>query len=221
MVAASVWLLLALMCAFLAVPKLRHMLSVLTLHTLEVRRGFLQSTLWAAFIVTLGTGIYLLKTQTAYPAPFSFSKWNAVTTLPYAQTYFTALYVKILFFLIMGGATVVLVMEANRRAQTAEDADSMDLESDDEFWERMKFRDVEAEGDDLGAAAAATDGSSATAVKAKPRASTSQGVTPRTLWTCIGIVLGGMATVGVCVTLLKYCHELIETVAVFKTLNGG
>jgi hypothetical protein len=219
--AASVWLLLALMTAFLAVPRLRHMLSVLTLHTLEVRRGFLQSTLWAAFLVTLGTGIYLLNTQTAYKAPFSLSKWNTITTLPYAQTYFTALYIKILIFLIMGGATVVLVMEANRRAQTAEDADGLELESDDEFWERMKFRNVDGDADDLGVSSVATEGTAATAVKAKPRVTQHAGVTSRTLWVCIGIVLGGMASVGVCVTLLKYCHELIESVAALKTLNGG
>ena len=221
MAAASAWLLLALVMAFLGVPRLRRMLSVLTLHALEVRRGFLQSTMWAAFLVTLGSGIYLLRTQTAYPAPFSISKWNAVTTLPYAQTYFTALYLKIALFVLMGGATVVLVMEANRRAQTAEDGASLDLESDDEFWERMKFRDVEAEPDDLGVAGAAADSAAATAVAPRPRTAQHAGVSPRTLWVCVGIVLGGMAGVGVCVTLLKYCHELIETVAVFKTLNEG
>ncbi len=221
--AASAWLLLALLMAFLAVPRLRKMLSVLTLHTIEVRRGFLQSTLWAMFLITLGTGIYLLRGQTAYDAPFSISKWNSVTTLPYAQTYFIALYVKILIFLAMAAATVVLVMEANRRAQTAEDSDDLDFEDDDAFWERMKFRDVEAEDSDLDVASTVTEGSTAgTAVKAKPKKSLAhQGVTPRTLWICVGVVLGGMASVGVCVTLLKYCHELIEAVAALKTLNVG
>jgi hypothetical protein len=218
--AASLWLVLAVVMAFLAVPRLRRMMSVLTLHTLEVRRGFLQSTMWAAFAVTLGSGIYLLRTQTAYPAPFSVAKWDAVTTLPYAQTYFTALYVKILLFLLMGGATVVLVMEANRRAQMSDDADGLELESDDEFWERMKFRDVEADPADVAVAGAAPEPAAGTAVQAKPRAAAA-GVSPRTLWACLGVVLGGLAAVGVCVTLLKYCHELIETVTVFKTLNEG
>lgn len=221
--AASAWLLLSLLMAFLAVPRLRKMLSVLTLHTIEVRRGFLESTLWAAFLVTLGTGIYLLTVQTAYDAPFSISKWNSVTTLPYAQTYFVALYVKILIFLAMAAATVVLVKEANRRAQTAEDSDDLGFEDDDAFWERMKFRSVEADDDDIAVASSVTEGSTAgTAVKAKPKAAVAhQGVTPRTLWVCVGVVLGGMAGVGVCVTLLKYCHELIEAVAALKTLNVG
>ena len=54
-------------------------------------------------IGTLGTGLYLLATQTAYKAPystdsFSESAWDRITNLPYAQDYFLLLYAKILVF---------------------------------------------------------------------------------------------------------------------------
>ena len=217
--AASIWLLMVTVMAFLAVPRLRRMLSVLTLHTLEVRRGFLNSVMWAMFAAVLGTGIYLLRTQTAYAAPWSKSAWDNITKLPYASMYFTTLYIKILLFVIMAAASVVLMQEAARQARLAGDTSGgMGDADDDEFWGRLQVPD--GLDDVAGIADRRPDAGAATKVQtAKRRApTTSQGVSARTLWLCVFAVAGGMGAVGACVTVLKYTHELIEMLVAAKTI---
>jgi hypothetical protein len=215
---ASIWMLLVLVMAFLAVPRLRKMLSILTLHTLEVRRGFLNSFMWAMFGAILITGVYLLRQQTAYGAPWSKSAWDNVTKLPYATLYFSTLYIKILIFALMAAASVILTMEAARQARLAGDAGGGFEADDDEFWGRLQLQSTdESTG---GPAGAGGRGGTATAVKtarAKPKIVT-EGVSPRTLWLCVFVVAGGMGAIGICVTVLKYTHELIEMLVAAKTV---
>lgn len=229
LIVASLWILISLTMAFLAVPRLRRMLSVLALHTIEVRRGFLTSSLWGTFLVTLGTGLYLLAGQTAYTAPFStsnfsFSDWSDITALPYAQTYFTALYTKILLFFVMAAASVVLVMEAGRQAQSAQDANPLERDDDDDMWSHGVHFDEEGHvlhDEDRDVAGQAAEGAvTGTAVKARPRTSEAVGVGPGVLWACVAVILGGTAVIGVCVTILKYTHELIETAVADTILQG-
>jgi hypothetical protein len=225
---AGLWLLLAGLMAFLAIPRLRRTMSVLTLHTLEVRRGFITSLLWATFGGTLGTGLYLLGTQTAYKAPysangFSHKKWEAITRLPYAKDYFFALYGKIFIFLIMAAFTVILQMEASRQAQIAQDADGIEIDDDDDMWSHGVHFDQDGRilHDDV-AVASGAGGSVATArVQARRRSTGAVGISPRTLWVAAGVLLAGSAGIGVCVTLLKYLHELIESTVASTVLGGG
>ncbi|HEY2833102.1 MAG TPA: hypothetical protein VGJ14_11810 [Sporichthyaceae bacterium] len=227
-VMAGLWLLLAGAMAFLAIPRLRRTMSVLTLHTLEVRRGFLTSLMWAAFAGTLGTGLFLLGTQTAYKAPystnaFSHQKWEAVTRLPYARDYFLVLYGKISIFLMMAAFSVILMMEAARQAQVTQDADDLDRDDDDDMWSRSVHFDEEGhiQHDDVVVAGGA-GGSVATApVQARRRTTGAVGISPRTLWVAAGVLLAGTASIGVCVTLLKYLHELIESTVAATVLGGG
>jgi hypothetical protein len=225
---AGLWLLLAGMMAFLAIPRLRRTMSVLTLHTLEVRRGFLTSLLWATFGGTLFTGLYLLATQTAYKAPystngFSHKKWEAITQLPYAKDYFLVLYGKILIFLVMAAFSVILQMEASRQAQIAQDAEGLDVDDDDDMWSHGVHFDEDGHilHDDV-AVASGAGGSVATApVQARRRTTGAVGVSARTLWVAAGVLLAGSAGIGVCVTLLKYLHELIESTVAATVLGGG
>jgi hypothetical protein len=227
-VLAGLWLLLSGLMAFLAIPRLRQTMSVLTLHTLEVRRGFLTSLLWATFGGTLGTGLYLLGTQTAYKAPyaansFSHKKWETITRLPYAKDYFFALYGKIFIFLIMAAFTVILQMEASRQAQMAQDSEGIDIDDDDDMWSHGVHFDESGHilHDDV-AVASGAGGSVATApVQARRRTSGAVGVSARTLWVAAGVLLAGSAGIGVCVTLLKYLHELIESTVAATVLGGG
>ena len=218
--AASIWLLMVTVMAFLALPRLRRMCSVLTLHALEVRRGFLASLMWAMFGVVVGTGVYLLRTQTAYEAPWSPSAWDDITKLPYASTYFTTLYVKIAIFVVMAAASVVLAQEAARQARLAGDiglngADGADDDLD--VWGRLPA--LGPDGNFVAETLApAADAAPATAVQVRPRAAA--GVSPRMLWACVAVVAGGMGAVGVCVTVLKYTHELIEMLVAAKTISG-
>lgn len=226
---AGIWTLLALMMAFLAVPRLRQTLSVLAVHTLEVRRGFLVSLLWATFGGTLGTGLYLLGTQTAYEAPFSvknfsFSDWDKITVLPYAQSYFLVLYGKILIFGLMAAASVLLMLEAGRKAQLAQDAESLDRDDDDDMWSKGVHFDEEGHvlhDEDLAVAGGATASVTRTAVKAQHRSSEPLGLSQRTMMICVAILVGGTLAIGGAVTGLKYLHELIETASAAAIIKTG
>jgi hypothetical protein len=226
---AGSWLLLAVAMAFLALPRLRRTLSVLTLHTLDVRRGFLVSLLGFTFAGTLVTGLYLLSTQTAYKAPYSthsFSKsaWDKITRLPYAQDYFLTLYGKMLVFGLMAAASVVLVMEAGRQAQLAQDTDALNRGQNADRWATGARLDGDGHllHDDHVVAAGATGGAAvATMARTKRRTSGSLSFSPRTLWTCVWILVVGAATIGLCVTGLKYLHELIETNIAYVVLQSG
>jgi hypothetical protein len=218
---ASVWLLTVLVMAFLAVPRLRKMCSTLTLHTLEVRRGFITSLMWAMFAAILITGVYLLRQQTAYAAPWSWSAWENVTKLPYATQYFTTLYLKIIIFVVMAAASVVLMMEAARQARLAGDAGPGFDADDDEFWGRLQLQSADDPGEGTGNRGSSGGGAGgATAVASQEARSkiVAQGVSPRTLWLCVFAVAGGMGAIGVCVTVLKYTHELIEMLVAYKTV---
>jgi hypothetical protein len=217
---ASLWLLLVAAMAFIAVPPLRRMLSTLALQTLEVRRGFLNSSMWVAFGSTLITGTWLLTTQTAYKAPFSanrfsFNAYDEITRLPYASMYFNALYVKILVFLVMTGASTVLAMEAARQAQTAQDAIGDENEVD--MWATGVHFDEYGHvlHDDRPSAPAQAGTAVATRAHVEPL-----GISQRALWACVAVMVGGTGVIGVCVTILKYCHELIETANAARILGG-
>jgi|GEM_PF-1537820 len=228
-VLAGAWLLLAASMAFLAIPRLRRMLSVLALHTLEVRRGFLVSSLWAMFAGTLGTGLYLLSTQTAYKAPYrldGFSKrnWDRITQLPYAQDYFLLLYTKIIIFGVMAAASVLLVLEASRQAQISQDSESLEREAEDDMWGQGVHFDEEGNvlHDEVAVASGATEGAvTRTALRARRRESGAVAPGTRALWICAGILLVGSASIGACVTGLKYLHELIESTVAATVLGGG
>jgi hypothetical protein len=226
---AGLWLLLAAAMAFLAIPRLRRTMSVLTLHTLEVRRGFLTSLMWAAFAGTLGSGLYLLGTQTAYKAPystntFSYKKWEALTALPYARDYFLVLYGKIFIFLIMAAFSVVLMMEAARQAQLAQDADGLDGDDDDDdMWSRGVHFDEQGHilHDDAPVSGGAGGAVATAPARVRRRTTGALGLSPRTLWVAAGVLLAGTASIGVCVTLLKYLHELIESTVAATVIGGG
>lgn len=217
-VLASLWLLAVAGMAFIAVPRLRRMLSTLALQTLEVRRGVLNSLMWVAFGGTLITGTWLLSTQTAYTAPFSankfsFTAYDEITRLPYASMYFNALYVKILVFLAMTGASAVLAMEAARQSQAAQDAIGDENEID--MWASgVHF-------DEFGHVLHDERPASATevVVAARPQAQP-VGISQRMLWACVAVMVGGTGVIGICVTILKYCHELIETANAARILGG-
>ncbi|HUR74090.1 MAG TPA: hypothetical protein VMZ00_07425 [Sporichthya sp.] len=218
---ASLWLLLVGTISFIAVPRLRRMLSTLALQTLEVRRSVLTSSMWIAFGGTLITGAWLLTTQTAYKAPFStsrfsFSAYDNITRLPYASMYFNALYVKILIFLVMGGASMVLAMEAGRQAQAAQDSATGDEDEIDLWGTGVHF---DEEGHVLHDETAAPGPSGRTAVATHTRA-VQVGISQRALWACLAVMVGGTGVIGVCVTILKYCHELIETANAARILGG-
>lgn len=226
---SGLWMLLAATMGFLAVPRLRRTLSVLAVHTLEVRRGFLVSSMWGTFGGTLGTGLYLLAAQTAYDAPFStngfsLSAWENLGNLPYAQNYFLVLYGKILLFGLMAAASTILMLEASRVARIAVGAEGLEADEDDDMWSRGVHFDEEGHvrrDEDVAVAGGAVGSVNRTAVEAQRRTAAALGVDQRTLSVCVAVLVVGALAVGAAVTGLKYMHELIETAAAAAILRSG
>src|SRR4051812_4549418 len=119
-ISAAFWLISCVLVSLIAVPQLRRIPAPTFLHELQVRRELVLGVLWGTFALTLGTGTYLLFHQAAYDPPFSGSDFDELEAQPYGLPYYYALYAKIAIFLIMGAASLVLAMEANRAAQSSE-----------------------------------------------------------------------------------------------------
>ncbi len=219
-IAAVFWLLSCVLVALVAVPALRKLPSPGFLHELQVRRDLVIGVLWGTFGITLGTGTYLLFQQAAYDPPLSGSEWDQLEFLPYGLPYYYALYGKIALFLLMGGASLILSMEANRAARYSEarggpaesELDEYDGAFDDADWldEEVLPEGTAAEPVEIGTAGAGTRLASRTAA---PRASIA------TLWASVGVLVIGAGGVGFCVTLIKYFHELARAAVVYEQLR--
>lgn len=218
-IAAGFWLLSCVLVALMAVPTLRKLPSADFLHELQVRRELVIGVLWGTFAVTLGTGTYLLFQQAVYDPPLSTSEWDQLEFLPYGVPYYYALYGKIALFLLMGGASLILAMEANRAARYSETHGGpgeagTDFDSDfaDEEW---LDEEVLPEGSGVEPVEVGAPGGStrlATRVAA-PRASLA------TLWSSVAVLAAGAGGVGFCVTLIKYFHELARAAVVYEQLR--
>jgi hypothetical protein len=129
--------------------------------------------------------------------------------------YFNALYVKILVFLLMAGASTVLAMEAARQSQAAQDAIGDEDEVD--MWASgVHFDEF---GHVLHEPKAGGTSTAEVAVATRPRTEP-VGISQRMLWAGVAVMVGGTGVIGVCVTILKYCHELIETANAARILGG-
>ncbi len=224
-ISAAFWLLSCLLVALMAVPLLRRVPSAGFLHELQVRRQLVTGVLWATFAVTLGTGTYLLFKQAAYDPPFSGSDFDELEAVPYGLPYYYALYGKIALFLVMGAASLILSMEANRAAQRSE-ADGGPVEAAEGFDERQDWLDEEVlpEGVPVGVGAPLdvepvepveiSAGSTRVATRlAAPRASIAS------LWASVAVLGVGAGGIGFCVTLIKYFHELARAAVVYEELR--
>lgn len=222
-IAAVFWLLSCVLVALMAVPALRKVPAPSFLHELQVRREVVIGVLWATFAVTLGTGTYLLFQQAAYDPPLSGAEWDQLEFLPYGLPYYYALYGKIALFLLMGGASLILSMEANRAARYSEaqggpaegDAD-LDRVFGDDDWidEEVLPEGSTAYGDVEPVEVGGPAGDTRLATRiAAPRASLA------TLWSSVAVLAVGAGGVGFCVTLIKYFHELARAAVVYEQLR--
>lgn len=226
-IAAAFWLLSCVLVSVMAVPTLRRLPSAGFLHELQVRRDVVIGVLWATFGITLGTGTYLLFRQAVYDPPLSTAEWDALEFLPYALPYYYALYGKIALFLLMGGASLILSLEANRAARHSEARGGpVESEYDGGFVDPDWIdEEVLPDGSRLGPANPAPDplepieigaGGATTRVATRaagPRASIA------TLWASVGVLVVGAGGVGFCVTLIKYFHELARAAVVYEQLR--
>jgi hypothetical protein len=219
---ASLWAIGAILTAMVAIPQLRRIPSAFGLHVLQVKRELLLNALWGTYILTLGTGVFLLYKQAAYDPPFSGSDWTELKHSPYGLPYYYALYTKIGLFLLMGIATFVLAVEAARAAKESEAAGGpteLELEEDDETW---LDEEVLPEGldDDIGVSGAA-EGTTLTTTRLEARRRLGTRTPLAALWSAIAFIVVGLGGIGFCVTLIKYFHELSRSAVVYQRLRYG
>jgi len=217
---ASTWLLAAVLSALVAVPQLRRVPSAFGLHILQVRRQLLVSIMWATYVVTLGTGLWLLFKQAIYDPPITGSDFSALRHQPYGLPYYYALYTKIGLFVLMGVASYLLSTQAVRAAAQSEAEGGpveYELDEDDVEWLDEEVLPEGAE-DDLGVSGA-TEGTTLTETRVAHRRLAHVAVSPLVLWGSVAVIAVGISGVGFCVTLIKYFHELAKSAVVYQVLT--
>lgn len=215
----SLWAVSAILAGLVAIPQLRRIPSAFLMHVLQEKRDLLVNAVWGTYLLAFSTGTYLMFKQAAYDPPFSGSDWNDLETQPFGTPYYYALYAKVGLFVVMGAASFLLVTQARRTAQESEESGGptdMDLDSDDADW---LDEEVLPEGsDDLGALDADSSTLVATRTQAQRRSLASSFGLP-TLWAAFVVIILGLLAVGVCVTLIKYFHELSRAGVVYPLLR--
>ncbi|MGH9000728.1 MAG: hypothetical protein ACRDY7_15220 [Acidimicrobiia bacterium] len=206
---AGAWGLCIVLLVALAVPGARRRLSTLAVHRIEERLDVLVKATWAATATTIGTGTYLLLNETAYQTPFSSSAVAAVFSLPYGEPYVLSLGTKLAVYAVMVAASVPLVREAQRALRLSAGRTAAGLRSrrrrpdEDSPWAYtpkplaatlVAERERTRTGSDDESPAATADTAGAARLGAA------------------AILAGGLA-ISLCVTLLKYFHQLIEASA--------
>lgn len=222
-VMAGVWMVTCLLVALVAVPRLRRIPSAALLHTLQVRRELLLGALWGTFVLTLGTGTYLLFQQAAYDPPLSGSDFDDLEQLPYGLPYYYALYGKIALFLAMGGASLVLAFEANRAAQRSEGTGGpveTELDGDELDWIEEEVLPGSVDATPIGSVIKTDLDEADTRVVTRP-ATLAPWVSVAGLWGSVAVLIAGAGGVAFCVTLIKYFHELSRSAVVYQRLRGN
>lgn len=210
----------------------RRLLSARGTHIVEAKLDRIITGAKAFTICVTGTGIYMLFRMTAYDTPSSPDKFDQVFDLPYGRPYFLALFLKIGVYAALVGFSFVLIKESKRRStqliepgrrRTAErDVDPTDI------WSQPWDADKRPSGKRGTATTTSTTmvEEEVTVETATPEATvegaqevtiepTRRGVRVASL-----AMLAGAGTIMLCVTLLKYFHELIEAARVVTGAGG-
>ena len=200
---AVAWFACVALLGVLALPGGRRWLSPSGCHRLE--RG-LDQIVKATAVTTglvLSSGLYLTLKQTAYKTPFSSRAVHAAFALPWGRPYFLTLAVKIALYLTMAAATVPLVREARRRMLSSVEAPPAVRSP----WGPRPTGPSPRTAADRAAVAVADP--EADPVEAATAPLVEHGAPGAARLAAVTVLAGG-AGVWVCVTILKYLHELIE-----------
>lgn len=214
---ALAWLLSVAALTVLALPGSRRHLSSLALHRLEGGIDFILKANWTATALTIGSGVYLLLKETAYKAPFSSSAIRNVFALPFAKPYFLSLWTKIALYAVMAPASVLIARAARRqqRLDSGRRAPSQPLGQ--AAPERLAIWRGEAQktphpsgGRTLLAPPVAVPTQAGEQAHTKDPQVVVQEVSPTGARLAAVAVSAGGVGIWICVTLLKYFHQLIE-----------
>jgi hypothetical protein len=200
---AVAWFACVALLIVLALPGGRRWLSPSGCHRLERSLDQIVKATAVTTGLVLGSGIYLTLKQTAYRTPFSSRAVHAAFALPWARPYFLTLAVKIGLYLAMAAATVPLVKGAKRRMLSSAGA-APAVRSP---WDAPPAGSFRRAGGDRSSVAVADPQVAPVRVETPPSAEVKA---PAAVRLGAVTVLAGGAGVWVCVTILKYLHELIE-----------
>jgi hypothetical protein len=200
----------------LALPGARRYLSDVGRHRLERHLDLIVKGTWVTTGLVAGSGVYLTLTQTAYEAPFSSAAIDAVSALPYGRPYFLALAAKIALYLLLMAASVPLVSEARRRLLVSADPPAVAPSPvdgplpDDGPLEVIPpvSRGVEYQ---LGSRTALAVADPEALATRRSEVSGLERPAPVSVRVAPLVVMAGGVGIAVCVTILKYLHELIES----------
>lgn len=197
---AAGWFVCVALLAARALPGLRRRLSPLGGYLIDRRLDLIARATWFTTASVVLSGLYLTLRQAAYDVPTP-SRIDAVFDLPYAQPYLLSLGIKVALYLLMAGAAIPLISEARRRALSPREAPV--------FAEPLDLDPLP-----VGAPYAGPVGGGTAVAVAEPdvvqeAARPAERAPARARVAAVGITVGA-AGVWVCVTLLKYFHELIE-----------
>lgn len=205
---AALWFAVVGALALLAFPRLRQRLSSLGIHRIEDRLSTLTRALFATTLLVVGTGVYLLVKQTAYRTPWSPTAARGVARLPYGEPYFLALALKLAVYGAMVAASIAIGREAIRRSTLRLDGVTTAPAP------RRRPASGPSPWDDL--PPPRRPGGTLVEERTESVTRESQSVPDvradgSLLLRAAGVtVAGGGVTIWICVTLLKYFHELVE-----------
>jgi len=203
------WAILMLPMIALAFPGIRRMLATSVLHRLEDHLKVLTRVVMGLIVATTATGVWLMLYKAAYKAPFSADKIRTVFRLPYGKPYFLTLWFKVTTYAVMVLFTIPVIREAQRRSRLTSE-DGLSSSAPLSHRSRAGLWGTPASGGTPSAAQAtmvlerpATEEEAAR----QPAVARGDGWLPR-----LGAMLVpvGVSAIFVCVTMLKYFHELVE-----------
>lgn len=214
--AAAAWFACVALLTLLALPGARRYLSDVGRHRLERHLDLIVKGTWVTTGLVAGSGVYLTFTQTAYEAPFSSAAIDAVFALPYGRPYFLALAAKIALYLLLMAASVPLVSEARRRLLVSADRPAVASSPvdgplpDDGPLEVIPPLSRGVEHPFGGRTAVAVADPEALTAR-RSEVSRPERPAPLSVRAAPLVVMAGGVGIAVCVTILKYLHELIES----------
>jgi uncharacterized membrane protein len=185
----AVWFGCVMALAALVFPAFRRCLSPGAIYRLERRLDLVVKLTWAATGVVVASGTYLLVNQTAYKTPFSKSAIDGVFALPFGRPYFLVLAAKLAIYAVMVAASIPLVAGAQRN---------------------LRLHTATPPAPRVARATAA--GGVVTAVEVETQTAGPPRERSATLLARVAtyVVVVGLPAILICVTLLKYFHELVE-----------
>jgi hypothetical protein len=202
---AVAWFACVALLVALALPGGRRWLSPAGCHRLERSLDQIVRATALTTGLVLTSGIYLTLKQTAYKTPFSSRAVHAAFALPWARPYFLTLAVKIGLYLAMAVAVVPLVRGARRQMLSGPGATPAVRSP----WNSAPAGPSVRRGGDRSAVAVADPVAAPVQAETAPSVSVEDRA-PAGLRVAAATVLAGGAGVWLCVTILKYLHELIE-----------